>query len=245
MLQTQTVNTATLGLLKQLMALEALTDFNLVGGTALALQLGHRFSVDLDFFTFKKFKRNEIKSKIEAFAIKNKYEFEWDVIEDFTLIGNINQIKVDIIFYPYKPIDDLVIENDMRLLSTKDIAPMKLSAISQRGSKKDFYDMYELLKLYSLDEMFDFYKEKYPHTDITFILRSLTYFEDAEIQDNPISIKNYDWKDVKQKMKITVKRFINDKIDDIRYYLCKILNPVFYLIFNLGYLSKFLILNLK
>jgi len=89
---------------------------------------------------------------------------------------------------------------------------MKLSAIAQRGSKKDFFDMYELLQLYSLDRMFDFYKQKYPHTDITFLIRSLTFFEDAEIQKNPVLIKNYNWYDVKQKLTTAVKQFINEKL---------------------------------
>ncbi len=212
MLQTQAVNASTLELLKKLMAFKALANFNLVGGTALALQMGHRFSVDLDFFTTTRFEKDELKLKIEAFARNHKYDFEWDVVENATLIGSINQIKVDIIFYPFKLIDDLIIENDIRLLSTKDIAPMKLSAIAQRGSKKDFFDMYELLQLYSLDRMFDFYKQKYPHTDITFLIRSLTFFEDAEIQKNPVLIKNYNWYDVKQKLTTAVKQFINEKL---------------------------------
>lgn len=134
------------------------------------------------------------------------------MVENATLIGRINQIKVDIIFYPFKLIDDLITEYDIMLLSTKDIAPMKLSAIAQRGSKKDFFDMYELLQLYSLDRMFDFYKQKYPNTDITFLIRPLTYFEDAEIQKNPVLIKNYNRYDVKQKLTTAVKQFINEKL---------------------------------
>ena len=212
MLQTQSVYPATLELLKQLMTFEPLAKFNLVGGTALALQFGHRISVDLDFFSYAKFNRDHVKLAIESYAQKEGLSLEWEVIEDVTLIGMLNNIKVDIIRYPYSLIDDLVIEDGIRLLSAKDITPMKLSAIAQRGSKKDFFDFYELLNVYSLGEMMGFYREKFPHTDTTYLLRSLTYFEDAEIQDDPIMIKKYTWKQVKTKVEKTVNQFINERI---------------------------------
>jgi len=201
-----------LELLKKLMAFEPLNSFNLVGGTALALQFGHRISIDLDLFSFQPFETEKLKLSIEEFSENENYSLEWTVVEDVTLIGTINGIKIDIIRYPYDLIDDVIVQENIRLLSTKDIAPMKLSAIAQRGSKKDFFDFYELLKIYSLDEMLGFYQEKIPHTDTTFLLRSLTYFDDAEIQEAPIMISNYNWEQVKKEITKKTKQYIEKRL---------------------------------
>lgn len=212
MLQTQSVHSATLELLKKLMAFEPLANFNLVGGTALALQFGHRISVDLDLFSYPKFNKDSIKLAVESFAKKEGAVLEWEVLEEVTLIGSISGIKVDIIHYPYELIDDLIVEDGIRLLSAKDIAPMKLSAIAQRGSKKDFFDFYELLNVYSLAEMITFYREKFPQVDTTFLLRALTYFEDAEKEENPTMIKSYTWQQVKTTLAKTVNQYIDSRI---------------------------------
>lgn len=211
MLQTQSIYPDTLELLKNLMSFQPLSNFNLVGGTALALQVGHRISVDLDLFTNIKFDIESLKKAIESFAFEKKYEIKWNTIEQNTLIGLMNSIKIDIIYYPYNLIDELIVYDNIRLLSTKDIAPMKLSAIAQRGKKKDFFDFYELLQIYSLEEMLQFYREKIPYTDTTFLLRSLTYFEDAEVDLDPIMIKKYNWVEVKNIIKKSVNQYINSK----------------------------------
>lgn len=194
------------------MAFEPLANFNLVGGTALALQFGHRISVDLDLFSYPKFNKDSIKLAVESFAKKEGAVLEWEVLEEVTLIGSISGIKVDIIHYPYELIDDLIVEDGIRLLSAKDIAPMKLSAIAQRGSKKDFFDFYELLNVCTLAEMITFYREKFPQVDTTFLLRSLTYFEDAEKEENPTMIKSYTWQQVKTTLAKTVNQYIDARI---------------------------------
>ena len=212
MLQTQSIYPATLELLKKLMAFEPLNQFNLVGGTALALQFWHRISVDLDLFSDSMFKELELKSVIESFATSEGFTFEWEMVEEVSLVVNINNIKVDIIRYPYPLIDTLIVEEGIRVLSPKDIAPMKLSAIAKRGAKKDFFDFYELSKKYSLQEMLQFYQEKFPHTDTTFLLRSLVYFNDAELQDDPIMLKPYTWEQVKKEITKQVNTFFEEQI---------------------------------
>lgn len=146
MLQTQAVYPATLGLLKELMAFEPLNNFNLVGGTALALQYGHIISVDLVFFSTEKFKASKLKEQFQEFAYEKNYTTKWIVDEDGTFIFQLDGIKVDVIRYPYQNIDDILIYDNIRLLSDKDIAPMKLSAIAQRGAKKIFLIFTNYLK---------------------------------------------------------------------------------------------------
>lgn len=209
MLQTQSIYPSTLELLKKLMGLPALDQFNLVGGTALALQFWHRISVDLDLFTEKDFDVVTLKQSLEKeFWGEN---IVWNLEKDYTLLLKINDIKVDILHYPYPLIDNLIIEDGIRLISPPDISAMKLSAIAKRGAKKDFFDMYELLKQkYSLSEMFTFYQEKFKNSELGFLFRSLLYFDDAEMQDDPIMLKSYTRKDVKKEITRQVSDFIKN-----------------------------------
>jgi predicted nucleotidyltransferase component of viral defense system len=197
-----------MGLLKKLMALNALSKFNLVGGTALALQYGHRISIDLDLFTEEPFDSYDIKSVfLDQFGEEN---VSFKLEKDYTLLLSINDIKVDILHYPYKLIDDLIIEEGIRMLSPKDISAMKLSAISKRGAKKDFFDVYELLKnQFTISQMFSYYKEKFKNHELSFIARSLIYFDDAEMQEDPVMLKDYNWLEVKNSIKKEVSNYID------------------------------------
>lgn len=118
-----------------------------------------------------------------------------------TLISTIDQVKVDFIKFHYPYIRPFVEIENIRMASLEDIAAMKLDAITGRGSKKDFYDLYFLLHHYSIDELFSFYTEKYPHQTTFHVVRSLTYFDDAEIQPNPIVFdETITWEVVKEKI---------------------------------------------
>ena len=99
--------------------------------------------------------------------------------------------------YSYPLINPILEIDKIRLLSVEDIIPMKLSAIAGRGSKKDFYDIFYLLKSYSFKKMFELFKKKFPNTNEFHILKSLTYFEDAELEPNPQMIKKTEWNTVK------------------------------------------------
>lgn len=203
MLQLQTVKPNTLKLLKSLMHKEYLNSFVLVGGTALALQMGNRESIDLDLFSTADFSSNEILS-----SLLNDYQIIVNNQLTQTLISTINQVKVDFIKFHYPFIRPFVIIENIRMASIEDIAAMKLDAITGRGSKKDFYDLFFLLQHYSIDELFSFYSEKYPHQTTFHVIRSLSYFEDAEIQPNPIVFdKTISWDVVKQKIISTIQGF--------------------------------------
>ncbi len=179
-----------------------LQQFVLVGGTALALQLGHRESIDLDLFTNKDFSTD----KLVPYLL-NDYDLQPQLQMPQTLICSLNKTRVDFIRFKYPFIRPIVIEDGIRMLSIDDIAPMKLDAITGRGSKKDFFDLYFLLKHYSLDTLFSLYLEKYPHQTTYHVLRSLTYFVDAEGTPDPIVFdKKVTWEKVKKEIVKEVRK---------------------------------------
>ena len=194
MLSYQTVNPDTLELLKTLMSQPEMQGMRLVGGTSLALQYGHRQSIDLDFFGKLQVSQDEIINMISRLGL------DFKVLNQTRLILQlvVNKIKVDIIDYSYDWIDEPVIENGVTLASPKDIAALKINAIEGRGSKKDFIDIYLLLQHYSLDEILSFYTSKYPNHSILMALKSLSYFEDAENQSMPKMFIDTSWETMKK-----------------------------------------------
>ena len=122
------------------------------------------------------------------------------------LITNINQVKVDFVKMGYPILFPPLESEDVRMLDIRDIAPMKLKAIAQRGSKKDFYDIYFLLDRLPLTEMLRLFSEKFKQQEIFHIIKSLTYFEDAEKYADPVVFdKSVSWKNVKSKIREAVK----------------------------------------
>jgi predicted nucleotidyltransferase component of viral defense system len=201
MLQTRTIEPRTLGLLKELMSLSMLNSFYLVGGTALALQLGHRVSIDLDLFTSEPFDPNELIQKMTE-------KFDFSVVSEGSgmVISTIDDIKVDFVKMSYPILFPSVLEEQVRMLDIRDIAAMKLKAVTQRGSKKDFYDIYFLHQVMSLDEIIRLFREKFKQYEIFHVIKSLTYFEDAENNADPIVFdKKLTWQKVKTEIIRTVK----------------------------------------
>ena len=141
MLHYETIHPDTLELLRKIQSLEMFKDARLVGGTALALQLGHRKSIDLDFFGSIDASLQEIASALSTFASVSP--LSESSMKRFLIVDG---VKVDVVNYPYSWIDEPVIEDGVALAGIKDIAAMKLSAITNRGTRKDFVDFYFLLK---------------------------------------------------------------------------------------------------
>ena len=192
MLQLSTINTTTLELLKKLMCFDDFANMRLVGGTALALQIGHRKSIDLDLFGDIDFD-NVNTAKVFA-----------DFNNTITLkrskninIFSIDDIKVDFVNYSYPWLQHQLLLDGIRLAGIEDIAAMKLAAITGRGSRKDFIDLYFLLQKYNLKEMLGFYKEKYFDGSEYLVLKSLTYFADAEDDIDVEMIKDVSWNKIK------------------------------------------------
>jgi len=194
MLHTKTVEPNILELLKSLMHKDYLQQFVLVGGTALALQIGHRKSIDLDLFTIQDFNSNHLIP-----VLLKDYDLKPVLQLPQTLICTVNSVKVDFIRFKYPFIRPIIQEEGIRMLSVEDIAPMKLDAITGRGSKKDFFDLYFLLQRYDIETLFSFYLEKYPHQTTFHVARSLSYFVDAESSPDPMVFdKKVTWAKVKK-----------------------------------------------
>lgn len=203
MLQLQTVAPDTLELLKTIASKLEMKGFRLVGGTALALQYGHRQSVDLDFFGSPLASQEDtidMLSSLGNITIHNRT----DKILQVVLRG----IKVDVIDYSrYGWIDPPVVDDGIFLASPRDIAAMKINAVEGRGSRKDFVDIYMLLQHYTLGELLDFYSMKYPNYSIFRALLSLTYFDDAETQAMPKMFIPQTWKEIKEHISTKVREF--------------------------------------
>lgn len=196
MLQKQAVSPELLELLTTIMKSNVFSDFILAGETSLALQIGHRYSVDLDFFGKNGINEDLFLEELSHFGQVMKIGSSKNI-----LVCTINGIKVDFVNYQYDFIDKPIEMENLRLATMRDIAGMKLNAIEGRGTKKDFIDLYFLLKYFSLSEMIDFYRNKYPNHSDFMMLKSLTYFEDAEQFPMPIMFKEFDWEKCKNLIK--------------------------------------------
>lgn len=202
MLQTQTVEPATLEPLRKLQQEPLLATFNLVDGTALALRIGHRKSVDLDLFTREEFDLEEVKSMlIEKNDLKVSFERQQ------TLKGFIGRVMIDCIRfnYPHLHVTDEI--GGVRLESIPDIIAMKLSTIAQNGTRiKDFIDIATLSTKYSLDEMLQFYADKFSNANIVMPAKALTYFDEINFNESVVMTSGkFDWKRVAKRLQDMAK----------------------------------------
>ena len=168
----------------------------LAGGSGLALRLGHRKSIDFDFFTDQIFELVEVKEMLNRIG-----EYVGDYETPKTLVGSINKIKFSLFNYPYPRIDETTNFEGVKLAGLKDIAAMKLVAITDRGTKKDYVDLYVLATTcFSIEEMFGYYDQKYLCFEVNklTLLKSLQYFDDADESPPPDMIIKVDWEDVKK-----------------------------------------------
>lgn len=185
MLHKETIDQATLELLIQLQQKEYLKGFYLVGGTALALKMGHRKSVDLDLFSSFSFNAVQLLENLST-----DFSFSLFFSANNTLKGSINQLQVDILAHRYPLVAEPTIIENISMLSAEDIAAMKLNAISVSGQRvKDFIDIYFLLKTYSVGELIGFYKKKYSQFNEVNVLKSLCWFEEVDLSDWPFLLK--------------------------------------------------------
>lgn len=186
MLHQDVVDTPTLELIKSLQDKHYLNGFFLVGGTALALHIGHRKSVDIDLFSNFAFDGAELLENIQQ-----DYPYQLTYTAPHTLKGSINNIKVDFLAHRYLYLMEPPVVSGIRLLSIPDIAAMKLNAISTSGQRsKDFIDIYYLLKQYDLKTLLSFFRVKYKQEQDTFVLKSLIYFDEANQADWPVMTKD-------------------------------------------------------
>ena len=160
------------------------------GGTSLALRFGHRVSVDLDFFTAREFSAEALFGNL--------------ALEGATIVGRAKNtltmdaggVKLDFLRHAYQLLEPVDRIDGVALVSLPDLAAMKLNAIANRGSKKDFFDLALLLDHFTLPRMIGYFSEKYPATDPFTVIRSLAWFEDAEMEPDPVSLTGATWDSV-------------------------------------------------
>lgn len=189
---------------------EPLADsFYLAGGSALALHLGHRVSVDLDFFTSEHYESESLFQQLQAIGKLNIHQQSQG-----TMIGKLNDVRISFFTYPYSLLEEFVEIDGVRIATLLDIALMKLIAIAQRGAKRDFVDLYFICQHgYSLKYLLTRLSEKYPEVPYpsSHLLRALTYFDDADADISPQVLVPYDWSQVKQffqtEVPILIKKF--------------------------------------
>ena len=205
MLYYETIDRTTLELLKQLQSIELFKDLRLVGGTSLALQIGHRKSVDLDLFGDIDVNVLEINNALSKIGSVTQIKDSKNIH-----IYLVNGIKVDVVNYSYPWQKDLIEEDGIRLANCDDIAAMKLSAITGRGTKKDFVDLYFLLKQMTLSNMLQLYLNKYKDGSLFLVLKSLVYFEDADTDIMPYMIIPVSWEIIKETVLEAHKEYVDN-----------------------------------
>lgn len=182
MLYKETVEPRTLDLILRLHKDERLKEFNLVGGTALSLQIGHRKSIDIDLFSKKGFDA----TKLSDHLLK-EYKAESLKSDTNSILCFINDIKVDLLSHQYPLIGPTVQTEGVRMVSLEDIGAMKLSAIVDNGKRlKDFVDIYNLLEHRPLKALTDAYEAKYPGVNRSIAHTSLLYHNDII----PVAVMN-------------------------------------------------------
>ena len=179
-----------------------LEGFYLSGGTALSLQMGHRESEDLDFFSQETFNPSKLQPNLEVYGRLDDLE-----LAKGTLNTYLDGVKLQFLEYPYSLLENTFDWEGIKLSSVEDIACTKLQTIGMRGSKKDFIDLFFILQDYSLEELFDKLQQKYKDSDFsqTHILKSLVYFEDADRQPMPRMHKQVEWEEIKREIIKRVK----------------------------------------
>jgi hypothetical protein len=167
-------------------------DFYLAGGTGLALQLGHRTSLDLDFFSERPWMPASLLD-----AVRGLGPTIVDLEAEGTLVGSVQDVRVSFFHYPYPLLEPLVdLQAGVPLAGLLDVACMKLIAVSQRGSRKDFIDLYFLgLAGVDLRQAVDALPRKMPGIEhnLVHLARSLAYFADAESEPEPRMLVPFRW----------------------------------------------------
>lgn len=191
----EVINQKTERLLIDLIKSDIIKDFYLAGGTALAFQFGHRKSIDLDWFNKNSFNTQELRKELSKIAkpiIKAEEKDTLDLV--------LSDVKLTFLGYPYDLLFPLIDYQGVKLADYRDIACMKLDAVSSRGSKKDFIDLYFILQNISLEELFELFEKKYQKIEFNkmHILKSLNYFIDTDKEPMPVMLKEIEWKNIKK-----------------------------------------------
>jgi predicted nucleotidyltransferase component of viral defense system len=187
----------TFDLLRQIQQDTYFESFFLVGGTALALQIDHRLSIDLDFFSLHPFDNQQM----EAYLLE-QYGFQTDYVATNTLKGFVQNIKVDFLTHAYPLVNHILREEGLLIATLEDIGAMKLNAIARNGNRqKDFYDLYFLLEHHSLQDLLSAYETKYSNSNPIIPLKGITWFEDIDFEiEKPMLKRKVSFDAVKKRL---------------------------------------------
>jgi len=184
-----------------LVKLPELQRFRLAGGTALSLLLGHRKSIDIDLFTDEPLEKDVLIP-----ALENAFGIVVTVNDRSMSIYQceIQNVKVDFVSVKDPFLNPVQIIEEIPFAHTKDLIALKLNAVKGRGVKKDFWDVAKLLEIYSMDELFQYYYQRYPYDDSLALQTSIIWFADAENNLEPECLDGMTWNKVK---KVITKSF--------------------------------------
>ncbi|MDH4272268.1 MAG: nucleotidyl transferase AbiEii/AbiGii toxin family protein [Candidatus Aminicenantes bacterium] len=181
--------------------------FYLAGGTGCALHIGHRRSRDFDFFSRAEFEILPVQN-----TLRNQGRFVADYSDAGTLVGRLDDTKISLFHYPYPLLEEAVDYLGVRVASLVDIGCMKIDAISSRGTKRDFVDLYFIHKTLGLDlkTFFGYFERKFGPEGFNrhHVLKSLVYFDDADKEPDPEMLAGFSW--------AAAKRFFVDNIGSFR-----------------------------
>lgn len=182
--------------------------YYLSGGTATALHLGHRLSFDLDFFS-----RNPVIPNVIFAGLNPLGKLKIIQNDADTFNGSLNGIKLSFFIYPYKLLYPTVNYQGIKVADLRDIACMKLDAVSSRGKKRDFIDLFFISRKYTLEEQLRFFERRYEKQEVSIkhIIDSLVYFNDAENEDLPEMLVPLDWEEVKRYFQAQVKELAKER----------------------------------
>lgn len=182
-----------------------ISQFYLAGGTGLALHLGHRNSIDFDFFSNEKFSNSELKNGLAKLG-----DYTLSGEDEGTLHGVLDEVKISFFYYKYNQLYPFSDFEGIKIADERDIAAMKIDSISSRGNKRDFIDLYFLLEKYPLEEIISFFELKF--SGITYnklhILKSIVFFDNAEGDPMPMMLKKVDWEEVKRKIAKETRKMV-------------------------------------
>ena len=168
--------------------------FYLAGGTGLALRIGHRFSFDLDFFSEHPFRNESLRRDLASIG---KLEIFQD--SSGTLEGMLQKTRLTFLHDPNPAIGPESDFGGIRLASLADMAAMKLSAVSSRGSRKDFIDLFFVKEAMEWPDIVEAFKKRYRGSgfNLFHVIKSLGWFDDAEKEPMPRMIRDCPWEGVK------------------------------------------------
>lgn len=191
--------------LERLQRSSALDKFYLAGGTGLALRIGHRRSLDFDFFSPEAFDEDALLRKVQECP-----DFVLSARSPSTLHAQVQGTKVSFLGYTYPVLFPSEKFLGVDVADPRDIACMKISAIASRGTRRDFVDLFLASRQYGLDKLLDLFRTKFAQVNYSMvhIFKSLTYFDDAEKDPLPDMLVPLSWQELKEYFMVEVPRML-------------------------------------